>query len=417
MRGLWIVLCKDLLRKVRSPLAPIIFLLFPVVFALLIGLTFGQGGEKIAPIKIALVDEDRGLVAKLVRSSLSQSTVSQHFDAKVVDLPTAVRLVENNKVSALLRIPAGFSDSLFASRTTYLEVVKNPAQGLYPQIVEEFTRVLSLLGTAVVRLLGKPIQEISGSVRSGVPPSDAFISDVSVGISQTMKRIGRYAFPPAIRLETVVPAAEKQKDTGASPLRVALYVLPGMSVFALLMLALGSMADFTREGARGTLARQLIAPVPLSSVIIGKMASTGVLSMACVVVLTLITAIWASAGVSVVGFIALSVAFALASTGFAGLIQSLSRSERTGPVVGTILVMAMSMLGGSWIPLEALPQVVRKLSPYTMTYWASVGYRDLIFESASVSQILPNLGILVGLGAAFCVAAILLFRRQYRAGA
>src|SRR5512135_1192544 len=114
------VLRKDWLRKLRSPLAPVTMLLFPIVFSLLIGLTFGGRGDKMAPIKIALVDEDNGFLARMIRSSFSQNKSSQQFDMQVKELPEAMKLVENDKVSAVLRIPAGFTDSVLAQKPATL---------------------------------------------------------------------------------------------------------------------------------------------------------------------------------------------------------------------------------------------------------------------------------------------------------
>jgi len=418
MKTFWMVLGKDLLRKVRSPLAPAIYLVFPVFFALLIGLTFGSSGDKIAPVKIALVDEDGGLAARFLKSSFGQSEGAKRFEVtEAANMEEGTRLVEDDKVSALLRIPAGFSDSLFAARSTHLDVVKNPAQGIYPQIAEEFVKVLALGSGAAVRVLGGPLQEIRRSARSNQQPTDAFISNVSTAINHRMRGVGRYAFPPAIRVEDAAHKPD-EKSNDSTPFKIALFVLPGMAVFSILMLALGGMVDFQREVARGTLARQLVAPVPAWNVVLGKMAATWMVAIICIVILAIVAVVWAGAGVaSAPGFATLSLTFALAATGFAAVIQSASRSERTGPVVGSILVMIMSMLGGSWIPLEALPKFVRHLSPYTLTYWAGDGYRRLMFDNATMAQLLPNLGILVAIGVVLSAVAIVLFKRRFEAGA
>jgi ABC-type multidrug transport system permease subunit len=412
------VVRKDLLRKLRSPLAPIVYLAFPIFFALLIGLTFGSHGDKIAPVKLALVDDDKGLAARLIKSSFSQSQSSERFDVEPVDTyDEGLRLVEDDKVSALIRIPPGFTDSLLDGNRTHLEVVKNPAQGIYPQIAEEFVKVLALGGGSAVRVLEGPLQTIRGATKGNAPPNDAFISNVSVAINHRMRGVGRYAIPPAIRVEDVKPPSTKTADN-SSPFKIALFVLPGMAVFSIMMMSLGSMFDFPREIAQGTLARQLLAPIHASDVIFGKITATWILGIVCIVVLAIVAVIWAGAGIgSVPGFLALSLAFALAATGFAALIQSASRSERGGPVVGSILVMIMSMFGGTWIPLDSLPAVVRKFSPYTLTYWAGEGYRHLMFNGAGFGQLLPNLGVLFAMGVALSIVAVFLFRRRFEVGA
>jgi ABC-2 type transport system permease protein len=417
MRTLIAVVRKDLLRKLRSPLGPIVFLIFPVLFALLIGFTFGSSGDKAAPIRIALVDEDKGIASRFLKSSFAQDRMPTRFDIVEADMARASRLVEDNKVSAVLRFPPGFTDSLLDGRTTFLEVVRNPAQGIYPQIAEEFVRVLALGAGSAVRVLGQPLADIRAASRGNARSSDLFVSDVSVAISRRMQGVGRYALPPAIRLENAVTEKDEKTAGGDSPLRIALFVLPGMAVFSLMMLAIGSMADLPREAAHGTLPRQFVAPVRAGNVIAGKIAATWILSIACIAVLALVAGIWSGSDMHPVGFVCLSLAFGLAATGFAALIQSLSRSERSGSTLGSILVMAMSAIGGSWIPLENLPAFVRGMAPYTLTYWGSSGYRELLFGSDGFAGILPNLGVLLACGVLFSGGAMFLFGRRYRAGA
>jgi ABC-type multidrug transport system permease subunit len=410
------VVRKDLLRKLRSPLGSVIFLIFPVLFAMLIGFTFGGSGEKAAPIRVALVDDDKALASRFLKSAFAQERMPTRFDILDADLAEANRLIENDKVSAVLRFPPGFTDSLLNNHSTRLEVIKNPAQRIYPQIVEEFVRVLALGSGSAVRVLGGPLAEIRSASRANSRPSEAFIADVSVAMSRRIQGAGRYAIPPAIRLENA-EAEEPKSSGGESPFRIALFALPGMAIFSLMMLAIGSMADLPREVTKGTLARQFVAPVRAGSIIVGKIAATWITSIACIAILCVVAAIWSGSDLHPVGFISLSLAFGLAATGFAALIQAISRSERSGSTLGSILVMVMSVIGGSWIPLDSLPRFVRGLAPYTLIYWASAGYRELLFGSGGIASILPNLAVLLACGILFSGVSMILFGRRYRTGA
>lgn len=410
------ILRKDLLRKLRSPLATIVFLLFPILFSLLIGLTFGGSGEKIAPIKIALVDEDQGLLARLVRSSFAQDRMPQRFEARVVEMAEAERLIEKNAVSAIVRIPPGFSDSLLDARPTHLEVVRNPAQSIYPQVVEQVVRVLARVGGSGVRILEQPLREIRGAVdaeETTLP--DAFISRVSVGISRRMDAVGRYAFPPAVRIEKAA-TPETEDGGGDSPFRIALYILPGMAIFSLLMLAISSMADFQREASAGTLARQFASPVGGGSVVLGKVAATWVLSLLSVAVLSILVIVWSTTRVDLGAFALLSVAFALAATGFAAFLYSLFRSERAAGALGSILVIVMSMAGGSFVPLDMLPGFFRSIAPATLIYWAAEGYREVLLDSAGLREVGRNILVLLAIGAILTGAAVARFHRRYVRG-
>ncbi len=90
MRAVWAVLRKDLLRRVRSPLASIVYLLFPFLFSGLIAVTFGSGGDERAPrFPVALVNEDGGFVGGFVMGAFNQEQVSRFFEATECTLAEA----------------------------------------------------------------------------------------------------------------------------------------------------------------------------------------------------------------------------------------------------------------------------------------------------------------------------------------
>lgn len=424
LRSVARVVGKDILRWRRSPLLLIVFLSFPVLFSLLIGLTFGQSGsEEMAPIRIALVDEDGGLAARLVASSFGQGNLPIKFDVKHADRAEATRLVEDDKVSAVVRIPAGFTDSLINGGTVTIHVVRNPAEAIYPEIAKEFVDVLAVLGSATVRVLDRPMRRIGGLIDGGIGPSNAEVAAISVLVNESMRSVGRYGLPPAIRIVTADEADTanasngEAEEEGDSPFRIALFVLPGMATFALMTLAVASMGDLRREETAGTLARQFGAPVSAWVPVVGKMLSTLALALGCILVLAVVGAVWGRVTASAPGFLGLALSFAVAATGFAVLTQSIFASERAGAAFGSILVMIMSMLGGSWFPLEGLPAAVRSLAPLMMNYWANDGFRRLLFEGASTASLLPNMAIMIGIGVGLTAIGTFFLRRRYMKGA
>jgi ABC-2 type transport system permease protein len=414
MRELWLIMRKDLRRKLRSPLSTIAMLLFPILFSLLIGLAFGSGG-KMPPVRLALVDQDGGMGARLLTSSFSQAKMTPALEPVTADSAEGIRLVEKNKVSGMVRIPAGFTDSLLQGGTTYLEVVRNPAQGIYPTILEQYIKVLAQLGGGAVRILEAPLHEISQTIKGSAAPQDLWVSQLSVQINRKFRSIGRYALPPRIALEKpAAPAGAKKEESG--PFHIAVFVLPGMAAYALLMLGIVHMADFQRERAHGTLARQILTPIPAGSVILGKIGATWLVSLAAILILAVLAVLWAKVAISLAGFCLLSLCVALAATGFGAFVQCLSRSERAGSVLGSILALIMSMAGGSMIPLEVLPSFVRRIAPFTLTYWAGEGYRKLVFEGAGFTQLGHNYLILAAIGVIFSGFAAWRMRRMLSGG-
>jgi ABC-2 type transport system permease protein len=245
---------------------------------------------------------------------------------------------------------------------------------------------------------------------------DLWMSKVSVSVNHRMKSVARYAFPPRISIDKPAPPPDAKKEE-SGPFHIAVFVLPGMAAYALLMLGIVHMADFQRERVHGTLARQILTPVSAGAVVLGKIGATWIISLASILILAVLAALWAKVVISPAAFTLLSLCVALASTGFAAFVQSLSRSERAGSVIGSILALIMSMTGGSMIPLESLPDFVRRIAPFTLTYWAGEGYRQLIFAKAGFAQLTTNYVVLAGFGLGFSLFAAWRFRRLLAKGA
>ena len=74
------------------------------------------------------------------------------------------------------------------------------------------------------------------------------------------------------------------------------------------------------------------------------------------------------------------------------------------------------MLGGSWIPISMMPKIVRGVAPYTPINWGNEAYRRLMFDSAGIGDVLPQLGLLAGFGLVSTLIAIARIRKLYAEG-
>ncbi len=407
MTTAWIVMRNDLLRRWRSPLAAVVYLIFPFVFSGLIALAFGTGGKARVPrIQVALVDQDGGFVARFVSGAFAQEQVAQYFETSQVTEEEAVRLIEGNQVSGAIVIPEGFSDAVLEGRATHLRVVRNPAQSIGPVAVEEAASMIALLVGGAATVLSEPLAELRRTLDEGQSsedhfPSDARVAGIAAQVNRSFRGAGRFAFPPVIRLAKGDAAADStaaDSDAGGRPqfLLIFSFVLPGMATFALLILSLGFMADVPRELSRGTLQRQLAAPVRASGVVFGKMFSCAIMGVIISAAMALVGALMLGVRADLAAFVLLCLAFVLASTGFLTFVFSIVRSEAQGATLASIVIMVMSFLGGSWFPIDSLPPFVEKLAYGTLNYWGIRGFRTLILTDAGVAEIaVPLLVLLV----------------------
>ena len=140
MRTVLLMVRKDLLRKARSPLGIAVALAFPILFAAMIGLIWGEG--EVPKVHLLVENLDDEFFGNAMMSALGSDQVAEYFDVEVVGEEGRER-IENNDGSALLRIPEDFTVDLIEGNPTSLELIRNPAQGIMPEVAEQLAGVLA----------------------------------------------------------------------------------------------------------------------------------------------------------------------------------------------------------------------------------------------------------------------------------
>jgi ABC-2 type transport system permease protein len=413
---------KDLLRQARSPLAVLLTLAFPVVFSLLLGLTFGTGD--VAPPRVPLLIEDRDdtMLSRFLAGAFSNERARDFFDARAVG-PEGLELLRDGEASALLRIPEGFSERLLDGEPVTLELVRNPSESILPEIAEQTMTVLADGLDSASRLLRGPLDRLAPLLRDGgADPGSAGVAELSVAFYEAVEGAERYILPPVITLSTrreeEDPAGEE--SGGSSPpgsgFSVFLFMFPGISVWALFMIADAAMRDLLSEAGAGTLRRQLCGPVPPWMLVAGKTLYAATLAGAGLIVLSIVGAIAVRDPVDLPGFLLLSAAVVAASTGFAAMVYGAARTPAQGATLSSIVLIVCAFLGGAFLPLGSLPPVLRAVAPFSPFYWATTGFQAILSQSAAWRDVLPHTGILAGLGAVFLAGGSALLGRKVRRG-
>ena len=413
-----ILLAKDLRRARRNPTPWLVHLAMPLVITALIGFTFGQssGGGGLGRIKIALVDEDDSVLTGLLRGALNQREAGKYLEVSLVDRLEAVRQVTENRISAAVIIPTGFTRDYLAGRSgVALELLKNPAQSYYPAIVEE------LLGALVTALnaLARPLQEEypawqEALDRSGGPDWTA-VAALIQGTDSRLESAKGYLFPPLIGYGRETRAEAPQVE--GPRMSVFAYLLPGLTAVFLLFMADNAVRDLYREGRFGTLDRFRTIRQNLLGFIVAK-------ALFALVVLLLASTILLGGGSWLFGFswghplalVGLCVGYAFFAAGFMAFIAGLAGKERRADLLNSVLAMGLGLAGGCMFPADQLPGLMREfVTPYMPTRWFVAAAHEL--QSGSIGRVwLASMAGLFGLGLAGLWAAALLFARRLERG-
>lgn len=424
IRTLLLLVRKDLLRKLRSPLGISIVLAFPLLFAGMLALAFGSSGDSVPKVRLLLENRDDGLLADAVASAFTSSRMAEFFDVTSVG-PEGASLMDEGKASALLTIPAGFSRDLLDGRPVTLTLVRNPAEGILPEIAAQVVGTLADLLDGSRRVLDAPLVQLGPYLRGeGGEIGDAAVVAISLAVKKAVDEAAPYLSPPAMTLESELlgnstpgSAGTDAKGTKGSVSSIFLIVLPGVAVYALFLVGDLAMRDVMTERTAGTLRRQLAGPVSPGTIILGKALYTYVLASICLLLLAA-TAFLVHAGpVDFPAFVVLSAGLVLAITGTSAAIYGLARTERQAATLSSIVYLAMAFAGGAFIPLESLPATLKAVAPFTPFYWGTQGFRALLESGAGVFGILRHAGVLAATGVVLLAVGTIALHRTARRGA
>ncbi len=423
MRILFHLVAKDLLRKTRSPLGLIAVLCFPLIFAGMIALAFGRG-DGIPKVRMLVANEDDGLLANGVVSVFTSQQAAKYFDGKTVTAAQGRALMEDGKASALLTIPKGFTQDVLDGMPVTLTLLRNPAEGILPEIAEQTVGALTDVLDGGRRVFDKPLADMRPLFNDDrKAPADADIIAISLAVKRAIEGMSVLVFPPVIALESemfgnVKAAPPKEaKKKGDAPSSIFLLVLPGIAVYGLFLVADQGMRDVMTERTLGTLRRQLAGPIAPESIILGKAVYTAVLAVMGIVVIGGVGAAVLSTPVSLPAFLLLSLALVLAVTGTTAVIYGVARTERQASTLGNMIFLAMGFLGGGFIRVEGLPAAVRGFAPFTPLYWGTQGYQALLEKGAGVAGVATHVGVLSLMGIVFLGIGAAALRRTARGGA
>jgi len=409
----WINLKRD--RVVQA-----LTFLLPVMFFSIFALMFGNQRSVTSRVRVGLVDEDQSDYSRRLASALSaegglhvQTTTKTDGTGDTLTRQSGEALVRQGTVPVTIVLPKGlgdhshvFSTDAAAPKVQLLADVSDPVA---PQMVMGLLEKVSF--TAMPEALAA--EGIGMFERYGGPLTPAQQHSVDTWLSQTQSGVSSPANSSrgaAVGLATeVVNVMQPGKGDGAT---VAFYAA-GIGVMFLLFSCSGAGGALLEEEEAGTLGRLISSPLGMTGVLAGKwLFLTGVGVAQTVIMFT-----WASlmfhltlAG-HLQGFAIMTVATAAAASAFGILLATMSRSRQQLSGISTIVILAMSAVGGSMFPRFLMSDTMQKIGLVTFNAWALDGFQKVFWRQEPLSHLWPQVLVLSTLAAVFFAAARMFARR------
>lgn len=404
---------KDLIRRWRSPLSTIVMLVFPFMMAGMIGAINGGGGDgqTLPAVRVFLLDREDGILGGFLADAGSSPDSPMPIEIERVGDEGFERMAMG-EASAMIVIPESFTEDLLDGRDVSLQVVRNPAEGIKPEIIEQGMNVVATYLDVAVKALGTELQRVSDLVDAETMPSVMVVTTLVGEFYQEMMKADRYLFPPVVEIATVKESDEETGD-GAN---VFGYVLVMVSVMSVLFVAIRAVTDLYEDMRTGMLRRQLSTPMTVGALVFAKLLFAlvfGVLVMAILLAAGTVFG-WFGDALPLFGVFVHTVAFTAAAAGLMTVIVAAVKTEKQAGIVSWIVVMTMSSLGGSMFPLEFVAPGLVPVAKFTINYWAVEGYLDLIVRGRSLVETLLPIGVLAAVGVVTLGAGQWLMRNRLR---
>lgn len=226
-------------------------------------------------------------------------------------------------------------------------------------------------------------------------------------LSQTLDRanISLIGAPSLFRIEN--------REVNSRNLKYIDFLLPGIVALAVMQMSVFSVAFvFADYKEKGILKRLLATPVRPYQFITANVITRLLVSLAQALILIAVGVLLFQAKVIGSYFLILLItligavmflAMGFAISGFASTVESV-------PAIANLVVFPMLFLGGTFFPIETMPDWLQKVAKVLPLTYFSNALRDVMTKDASFGDIQMNLLWMMGWAAALIVLANLTFK-------
>ena len=415
------------LRRDRPALA--MSFILPIAFFSIFAAIFGGQHNSTAKIKVIFVDEDRS------RASLELEKGLEREDSLVIStrLPskdkaaapsdytaaTAEAAVKAGDAPVALIIPAGFGQNpiSFGGNQTgpAIQLLSDASDMIAPQMVG------GLLQKAAMTAMPAAMAE------EGMKYTDQYVGGLTAEQRKTMDNNLDYLRNLETKDSSNI-ASSATSGSGSGGLvavkarsvvgenkngNMISFYAAAIGVMFLLFTSSNSAGSLLEEAESGTLDRVLSSRVTMTALLGGKLAFNTLLAFAQLVVMFL----WAQACFKldlfthIPGFVVMGLCTAFAVAAFGMLLASICHTRAQLGALSTLVVLMMSSIGGSMFPRFLMPPAMQKAGLFTINAWAIDGFTKVFWRDLPVSELWPQVGVLLAVGIALFLIARRIARR------
>jgi ABC-type multidrug transport system permease subunit len=372
--------------------------LLPLILITLFALAYGAIGEY----------DGRSKPVDLLVTDLDQTGYSKNIVARIDSLKD-IRIIESDpvksremvikgKYACSLIINKGYQDSLEAGKVSPVELIYDRSREMEISIIQQ--NLIRTLMTSTNEIIIK--KNIEKYIQELFPDDD---NEISEDIFRSVAKNGIN--------ENVIkwtPIVGTKNDTRLGLIQA----VAGTAILMLLFSVAGVGTSILEEKENGTINRLLYSPLKGSTILYSKMLFAFFISVLQLTTMFLFA--WLvfkmDLSVNILALILMIIATSFAVSGLGIFLAAVAKTRQQAQNLSTIIILVMSAIGGSMIPLFIMPPILQKIALLSVNYWGIQGFYDIFWRVLPLAEILPKIIILLCIGLVMTIISILLFKKR-----
>ena len=395
--------------------------LLPVMFFSIFATVFGSQRDATDRIVVAVADDEKSDYSKKLVKALQaeggltvQTTTERDGSGAELTRATAEALIKAGTYSVAIVLPKGFSEgrNVFqpdpsAPKIQLLADVSDPVA---PQMVlgllqkVSFTAAPEMLATDGMGMLEKYGGPLTPQQRDSMATWQKMVADRNAS-GGAAGGAGGFTGVPVEMVNVMQPGGDSKPTVS--------FYAAGIGVMFLLFSCTGAGGAMLDEEESGTLGRLIGSRAGMTGVLAGKWLFLSIMGVLQLTVMFL----WGAAvfGLPLFshlpGFFVMTIVTACAASAFGLVLATISRSRAQLSGLSTIIILAMSAVGGSMFPRFLMSEGMQQMGLLTFNAWALDGYIKVFWREAPIIDLWPQLLVLSALCAVFLTGARYFARR------
>ncbi len=415
------------LRRDRGAL--VLSFVLPLAFFSIFATIFGKQNDTTPKVKVILVDEDQSEASRDLVNGLKGETslvvmTAPAAKSKTAPPPadytaaTAEAAVKAGDAPVALIIPRGFGLHPIAfggdESESSIQLLNDQSDPIAPQIVIGLLQKAAMTSMPAV-MAAEGLDTAEKYIGGFTPEQKKVVQD---GLVDLRKEVAEGKLGGAssgandssagiIRVKARAVVGEDKKSPMIS------FYAAAIGVMFLLFTASGSAGALLDEAESGTLDRVLSTRVTMTKLLAGKLVFNTLLAFIQLVAMFL----WGWAVFKLdffshlPGFAVMGLCTAFAVAAFGMLLASVCHTRAQLGALSTLLILIMSSVGGSMFPRFLMPESMQRAGLLTINAWAIDGFTKVFWRDLPVSDLWPQVTVLLAVGAGLFAIARRVARR------